>query len=70
LLEDESDCVGKVAQALLPRAPLAVCAGDFGAVGDVPVALVFDHGREFVVHPFSMVAGAGGGSIAMASDLA
>jgi len=50
MFEDQRDRFTKVSEALFARFALAVCAGDFGAIGDAPWAVLLDYCGELVAH--------------------
>ena len=50
VLQDQSNCLPKVRQAFFARFSLAVGSGHFGAVRDVPWAVLLDNSRELIVH--------------------
>jgi len=50
MFEDEGNRLAQIRQAFLTGFPLAVCARDFGAIGNVPVAVLLHDCREFTAH--------------------
>lgn len=50
VLEDQRDRLAQVRETFLTRFSLAVGAGDFGAIGDVPGTILLDNRRELVAH--------------------
>ena len=48
--QNERNCLAKVRQAFFTRFPLAVGTGHFGAIGDVPWAVLLDNRRELIMH--------------------
>jgi hypothetical protein len=50
MLQDQRNGFAKVREAFLPRFALAVSARNFGAIGDMPRAVLFDDSGEFIVH--------------------
>ena len=50
MLKNEGDGLAKVRNAFFTRFALAVGAGNFGAVGDVPWPVPLDDRREFIAH--------------------
>ena len=60
MIEDEDDRFAKVFKALFAGLALAVGAGDFGAVGDIPGRVPFDDGGELVAHVCSLAPHVGG----------
>ncbi len=53
VFEDQFNCLTKAITALLKRLTLAVRAGNFQAIADVPIAILFINGVEFVLHSSS-----------------
>ena len=47
---NSSEEAGKIAFAFLDDLALAVCPRHLKAVGDIPVAVFFDNGRELIMH--------------------
>jgi hypothetical protein len=50
VIQNERDCLTKVSQAFFARSSLAVGAGHFSAIRDVPRAILLDNRRELVMH--------------------
>ncbi len=59
MLQNQSNCFAQVREAFLTRFSLAVGAGHFGAVCDVPGAILLDNRGEFVVHGSILSSGDG-----------
>jgi hypothetical protein len=50
MLRREGDALSKIRQTFRARSALAICPGDFGAVGNGPGTVLFDNRRELVAH--------------------
>ncbi len=50
MLQNESNRLAKIRQALFTRFPLAVGSGHFGAIRDVPGTVLLNNRRELIVH--------------------
>src|SRR6266851_6141128 len=50
VLQDQDNRLAKVRQAFFTRFPLAVGSGHFGAICDVPWAVLLDNRHELIVH--------------------
>jgi hypothetical protein len=50
MLQDQRDCLPQILQAFFMRRALAIGAGRFGAISDVPWAVLLDDCGEFVAH--------------------
>lgn len=57
VLKNQGNRLAKVCQAFLARLALPVGAWHFGAVPDIPGAVLLDYRREFVAHFFILPAG-------------
>lgn len=54
VIQNQSDRLAKICQTLFTRLALAVRPRHFGAIGDIPGAVLLDNRREFVVHRFML----------------
>ena len=50
MLDDQGNRFAQIRQALFTRFPLAIRTGHFGAVSNIPRAILLDNRGEFVAH--------------------
>ena len=50
ILQDEGNRLAKARQAFFTRFPLAIGSGHFGAIRDMPRAVLLDNRRELIMH--------------------